>query len=274
MADGNIKPNQENDPSNDGCDPPTPTGKDKVAPPSGDQSNTDPKHEASRHYIKPALKWIWPYLKDATLWTTLATMVIAIATICYVEYSGQQMRIMNGQLTEMKRSNDLTRSLSETTQGAICQPVVQNSSRTPYKYFLVECEAGRLNATLMSGQISVSLQDPQTGSLIGQKKVIDVNRQVIRPGRQSDRIDFEIAGFSDSDFASLKQVIVIEGSLAYDDGFETRTPMNFCYVRHVQRGQDGSYSGEVEDTCNLLPVTLRRYRELDAIDKQYKKNPN
>jgi len=126
MTDEAVKSDDTNNANKEDGDPKIPTRIDDGIQAASNQTHPYPQHKPSKNYVKPALVWVWCHLKSATLWTTLATIVIAVATVFYVRYSGKQMRIINDQLIEMRNQTELNGQEAVALQQAVVRIQVSN----------------------------------------------------------------------------------------------------------------------------------------------------
>lgn len=162
-----------------------------------------------------------------------------------------------------KISADLTRRSLARTSAASCNPIVQIRSRIPYLYFLIDCEKDRFDATILNGKFEVSVKSLPSGQPMSPKQEFTLIRQLVHADGQSQKINFDTVGFSETDFYSLRQSITIEGFFEYDDGFDRTVPAHFCIAYLPSRSPEGIYTGAIEPHCDEVEDWLRKYRMAD-----------
>jgi Tfp pilus assembly protein PilE len=209
-------------------------------------------------------------------WIDYATVIIEIVgLIALCVYAGYTIKIYraNKEAADAAKSAAdtaagqlaLTRKTLAATSSAICGPVINNRSDLPYMYFTVACQSGKVDATLQNGEFEASVIDLRTHKTIEKTQKFIVPPQLIRTPGTTKQIDFDILGFSKDAFLSLKQAVVIEGKIEYDDGFDRKIPNPFCIELLPFHSSNGIYNGVVQPPCGgQAEDILRRYKSEDA----------
>ena len=228
------------------------------------------QHEIVRphDYINPALQWLWVHVfKNAILWTTLSTVVIAIATVMYVHVSSKQ-------LEETKKSADAAKSAADTASGTLGE--IQKQTRlmlqqvegtmaavvyfypsletSPYRLFLNVQNGGRVIAHNVAATVTVEVLNLPDGRITGRPFTYNMPPETLGPGSpQSNvsidkRIDVpEWNALTERGVNELRRAVRIRGHFTYEDGFGRTITKSRCEVRMV------AFFVSADPTKNLSP---------------------
>lgn len=192
---------------------------------------------------------------------------VMLMSVQWYEMRSQTKAAM-AQSKEAIASNELTRSTLELTKkglsinlGARCQMAV-DAGNLPDVFVSMACEPNRLDANILTAELTASRIDLQTFQPIGEPQKVSIPAQRMSIATGEPRVAMRIEGFSRSRFYALREGIEFRESWSYTDGFDQTVPQNRCetYIPYLR--EDGTYSGAHSTGCGTeLQHSLRKYRE-------------
>jgi len=110
----------------DGSDPEAPILVHKTAAHPNERHSQE-KTNAASNYVEPALHWLhnavlgfWEkILKNATLWTVLSTVAMAVATSMYTCYARRQWKAISDEIPEVRKSAKAANTAAETARDTL-----------------------------------------------------------------------------------------------------------------------------------------------------------
>lgn len=197
-----------------------------------------------------------------------ALAVIGVAAICIY---GGQLRVMQGQLTEMQKQTNLThQQIAGTDAAYIFSDVVTTGDEGTANaaVFARFMNRGKVIAKHVQGSIVVSLESFPSGKVI-RSATKEFSKDQLRP--TDDGIFERIEGFLGPNMGMLDRnqaTVVVEARFSYDNGFGDTIRDSSCkayFVRHDRQ----SVSERTWGDCDAVKVILQEENEAKR-----KRNPN
>ena len=114
MTDEQNENDEQNDPNRDTGDPEVPIIR-RSFPATKEAHHRRKKAHSTHHHVKRTLdilENIWP---STSTWTTLATVVMAVATAIYAVYAGRQWKAIKDQLPELHAAAEAAKDSAKAT---------------------------------------------------------------------------------------------------------------------------------------------------------------
>jgi hypothetical protein len=281
MTDDKNKNDKQYGPTEECCDDPEVPS--IPAPFSEHASHGGQEHRPSHHYVTRALDAIKSKWPSATTWTTLATVVMAVATAIYAFYAGRQWKAINDQLPELqkaasaadtnatiaKNSFEMERRRAEDQEEATCRLQTYGTAVSVNFDQATVINDGKVKARNITAHLDASLYDiVDTDKKIRDIGSVDLSAGELAGNSQSLTQQFNLA-LSAHDWQNLadtNQMIVYKGHVGYENGFGRLVEQPYCMAWYFFRSatdQNNPIQGR-GTPCSNLPAQMNEVRREKA----------